>query len=310
MAGRYGRPKRGQLGFWLGLSLVVFVGTLALSMMQYQGARGFSDVLAQPAESIGPRISQPAPEGASFVSWFGDGHDNTHWYRSDFDNEDHFMQVGWAANHLDFRDEAVHLWLTDRPSETNPYTSAEYQKRGRYGFGRYEVIMKAAEGEGLVSSFFTHIGPYFGAPHDEIDIEFLGKDTTKVYLTWFKNGEKGPERWHQLPFDAAKDYHLYAFEWTPETIRWFADGALIYERPDNALAVPATPGRIIMNLWTGLEAQYGWHGDPNFGVADKASYLCVSYQAQRGGSTAQCSDGWQSRTPSATPPYGADFALP
>ena len=40
------------------------------------------------------------------------------------------------------------------------------------GYGRYEVVMTAAKGNGIISSFFTYTGPYFGDPHDEIDFEF------------------------------------------------------------------------------------------------------------------------------------------
>ncbi|MEM9670235.1 MAG: family 16 glycosylhydrolase [Pseudomonadota bacterium] len=238
------------------------------------------------------RQSQPGNEGESFVKWFSDGHDDDRWYRSDFDMVDLPPQVGWSADHVTFANDAAHLWITDKPSPTNPYTSGEYQKRGWYGFGRYEVVMKAAQGSGLVSSFFTHTGNYFGDPHDEIDFEFLGKDTRRVWLNWFNDGIVGESKWHRLSFDAAEDFHLYAFEWTPETIRWHVDGELIYERPEGSLPVPVTPGRIIVNLWTGREAQYKWHGEPDFEFGSNASYQCVSYQSPDDRESPQCSDGW------------------
>ena len=301
MRGRYGRNRHPRLGY--GIHLAAFVGLCAL----WLGAASIAAPALPTLTDDAPvsrtitidrtlQASVAAPDGESFVTWFADGHDDETWYRSDFDNVDHFQQVGWKPEHLDFDGDAVNLWLTNRPSETNPYTSAEYQKRGRYGFGRYEVIMKAARGSGLVSSFFTHTGPYFGDPHDEIDFEFLGKDTRRVWLNWFTNGTEGQSKWHHLDFDAADDYHLYAFEWTPETIRWFVDGELIYERPDNALAVPVTPGRIIINLWTGRDAQHDWHGEPTFAVADHASYLCISFRGAADTEARQCSDGWYTAT--------------
>jgi len=230
--------------------------------------------------------------GESFVSWFGDRHDDEGWYRSDFDNVDHFMQVGWAEDHIEFDGTSMSLRISDLPSETNRYTSGEYQRRGRYGFGRYEVVMRAPVGSGLVTSFFTHTGPYFGDPHDEIDFEILGKDTRRIYLNWFTDGKNGEAVWHRLGFDAAKAYHHYAFEWTPETIRWFVDGELVYERPDETTPVPQTPGRIIANLWTGTQEQSKWHGAPNFSVPALASYRCMSFRELGDTQTATCGDAW------------------
>ena len=41
--------------------------------------------------------------------------------------------------------------------------------------------MQPGRGSGLVTALFTYTGPYAGDPHDEIDIEFLGKDLTKIH---------------------------------------------------------------------------------------------------------------------------------
>ncbi len=230
--------------------------------------------------------------GASFVNWFEDMHDDEGWYRSDFDNVGHFMQVGWATDHIGFDAEGMSLRLSDQASPTNAYTSGEYQRRGRYGFGRYEVVMRAPVGSGLVTSFFTHTGPYFGDPHDEIDFEVLGKDTRRIYLNWFTNGQEGAALWHELGFDATKDFHLYAFEWTPETIRWYVDNELVYERPEETTPVPQTPGRIIANLWTGTQQQYKWHGAPTFSAPVRADYKCMSFRRSDDLQTPQCSDNW------------------
>ena len=246
-----------------------------------------------------PRLKSPKStydtyvSGASFVSWFERGHDDAGWYRSDFDNKDHFMQVGWAEDHIGFGAEGLSLRLSDQDSPTNGHTSGEYQRRGRYGFGRYEVIMRAPAGSGLVTSFFTHTGPYFGDPHDEIDFEILGKDTGRVYLNWFTDGKEGMPRWHELGFDATKDFHLYAFDWEPDRIRWYVDGALVYETPDQSTPVPQTPGRIIANLWTGSQGQYKWHGVPTFSSPAEASYQCMSFRRLDDLTTPTCMDGWR-----------------
>ncbi|MEO1475998.1 MAG: family 16 glycosylhydrolase [Pseudomonadota bacterium] len=285
------------MGFGFHLLGLLALGTVWLGAVDYVDRHGAAGTTGQRAGLDIERRSRAAEDGQSFVKWFSEGHDEERWYRSNFDMVDLPPQVGWAADHVTFRDDAAHLWITNKPSPTNPYTAGEYQKRGWYGFGRFEVVMKAARGSGLVSSFFTHTGEYFGDPHDEIDFEFLGKDTSRVWLNWFKDGQQGEPKWHQLDFDAADDFHHYAFEWTPETIRWYVDGELIYVRPQGSLPVPVTPGRIIVNLWTGGEAQFKWHGKRDFDVASHASYQCVSYQALGDTDTLQCSDGWPLPSP-------------
>ncbi|MEL7548155.1 MAG: family 16 glycosylhydrolase [Pseudomonadota bacterium] len=307
MAGRYGRTGGPRTGTFLWVFGIVSLITAlsALSLRPVPGRETVGVPGPEPTlETFDRRSVGDGENGTSFVRWFAEGHDDAAWYRSDFDNVDHFMEVGWSPDNMAFHAGRLDLWLTNKPSETNPYTSAEYQKRGRYGFGRFEVVMRAAQGSGLVSSFFTHTDAYFDTPHDEIDFEILGKDTRKVYVNWFTNGESGAASWIDLGFDAADAFHLYAFEWTPETIRWFVDGTLIYERPSDSLDVPVTPGRIIVNLWTGQPGQYDWHGEPGFAAADRASYQCISYQSLSDIDHPQCSDGWSR----PDPPTGASLA--
>ncbi|MEM7662270.1 MAG: family 16 glycosylhydrolase [Pseudomonadota bacterium] len=306
MRGRFGRNRYPRAG--AGIHLAVFAALASIwlaSVSLINTGQGTSSITSRSYDSDRDimRRSRSGAEGSSFVKWFSDGHDEERWYRSDFDLVDNAQRVGWSADHVTFEDDAAHLWITNKLSPTNPHTSGEYQKRGWYGFGRFEVVMRAAEGSGLVSSFFTHTGPYFGDPHDEIDFEVLGKDTTRIWLNWFKDGTPGAAKWHRLGFDATADFHLYAFEWTPETIRWYVDGELIYERPEGSLSVPTTPGRIIVNLWSGREAAYGWHGTPDFDVASHASYQCVSYRSFNDVDSPQCSDGWlrsRSREPAGS----------
>lgn len=262
-------------------------------------------LLPKPPRSV-PNLSRDTyVSGASFVNWFSSMHDDAGWYRADFDNAGHFMQVGWAEDHIGFDQDGMSLRLSDQPSPTNRHTSGEYQRRGRYGFGRYEVVMRAPVGSGLVTSFFTHTGPYFDDPHDEIDFEVLGKDTRRVYLNWYSDGNEGEAVWHELGFDAAKDFHLYAFEWTPETIRWYVDGELVYERPEGSAPVPQTPGRIIANLWTGSTKQYSWHGVPAFSVPVEARYKCMSFRRIDDTQTPQCSNSWAGVKPLRDDPIAA-----
>jgi beta-glucanase (GH16 family) len=52
-----------------------------------------------------------------------------------------------------------------------------------------------------------------------------------------------------LGFDAADDFNTYAFEWRPDSIRWFVNGELVHTATEN---IPQTPQKIMMNLWPGI----------------------------------------------------------
>ena len=114
--------------------------------------------------------------------------------------------------------------------------------------------MKAIKNDGVVSSFFTYTGPTDGNPWDEIDIEILGKDTTKVQFNYFTDSKGNHEYMHDLGFDAAEDFHTYAFEWHEDKIVWFVDGVEVYSASES---IPVTEGKIMMNAWCGKGVD-GW----------------------------------------------------
>lgn len=259
-----------------------YKGWTALILLALLGSAGILVPKRQAPETIEAiaRTNPPASRIAeAFITRFENGHENSTWYISDFEMKDHFMQVAWAEDHVNFTDNGMTLKISDEPGEQTPYTAGEYQRRGFFGHGRYEVIMRAAKGSGIVSSFFTHTSAYFGDPHDEIDVEFLGNDTTRVHFNYFNNGKIAKPFIYDLPYDAADEFHLYAFEWTEETIRWFIDDELIRELPIPASPLPpTTSSRVMMNIWTGSPAQYAWHGKPEFESGTTAAYKCVSFR--------------------------------
>lgn len=184
----------------------------------------------------------------------------------------------------------LELWLQPAPAEAQKaFVGGEVQRRTRTHFGHYEVEMTAARGDGVISSFFTYTGQYFGDPHTEIDFEFLGRDTTKVWLNRFVDGENLPGQWIDLGFDAAEGPHLYAFDWREDRVVWYADGRelLRIEAPDRA--IPQLPGRIYINIWTGGPGQSDWSGMAAPDTRTHAAYHCISYR-RIGEEAPMCSD--------------------
>ncbi|MBP3618004.1 MAG: glycoside hydrolase family 16 protein [Lachnospiraceae bacterium] len=163
------------------------------------------------------------------------------------------FNVTWRKTNCTFTDDKMQL-IIDTDSGKIPYSGAEYRTRKFYGYGRYEVSMKPIKNDGVVSSFFTYTGPSDKNPWDEIDIEFLGKDTTKIQFNYFTNSRGNHEHMHDLGFDASEEFHTYAFEWHEDKIVWFVDGVEVYTATEN---IPKTRGKIMMNAWCGKGVD-GW----------------------------------------------------
>jgi beta-glucanase (GH16 family) len=240
-----------------------------------------------------PDVSQYMSEDSAFIWYVGSGDvagDADDWFVSDFAIQKESFRTRWSRQAVRIIDGALVLPLLPAPEDdAKDFIGSEVQRRQRTLYGRYEVEMTAARGEGVISSFFTYTGPYFGDPHDEIDFEFLGRDTTKVWVNRFVDGENLPGQWIDLGFDAAEGPHLYAFEWSPEEIVWFAEGRELLRISADEMAIPSRPSKIYINIWAGNQWQRGWSGMAPDDQMAQARYYCLSYQPL-GAETRQCSD--------------------
>jgi beta-glucanase (GH16 family) len=185
----------------------------------------------------------------AFDEQFPNGIDASKWNSSDGYSNGSMFNCTWRASQVSLNDGILSLTLErDSISSSPPYKSGEFRSKGFYGYGAYEAKMKPVKNEGVVTSFFTYTGPSDKKPWDEIDIEFLGKDTTKVQLNWFKNGKGNHEHLVNLGFDASESFHEYGFEWRKGGIKFFVDGNQVYQAKSD---IPENPGRIMINLWPG-----------------------------------------------------------
>lgn len=156
----------------------------------------------------------------------------------------------WRKDNISFEDGIMKLTIDSDGENASPkWSGSEYRSRDFYSYGLYEVRMKPIKNNGVVSSFFTYTGPSDNNPWDEIDIEFLGKDTTKMQLNHFTNGVGNHEYMHDLGFDASEEFHTYGFEWLPDSITWYVDGEAIYTATTD---IPSTPSKVMMNTWPGI----------------------------------------------------------
>lgn len=194
------------------------------------------------------------PEGAVYAE-FTDGMPQG-WECADGWTNGSMFNVTWRKSNVTFNGGKMQLIIDNDKASTGdiPYSGGEFRSKDFYGYGRYEVSMKAIKNDGVVSSFFTYTGPSDNNPWDEIDVEILGKDTTKVQFNYFTDGKGDHEYMHDLGFDASEDFHTYAFEWYEDKIIWYVDGVEVHRATEN---IPVTESKIMMNAWCGKGVD-GW----------------------------------------------------
>jgi len=142
---------------------------------------------------------------------------------------------------------------------------------------------------GVVSSFFTFAGQTDNGGnglHNEIDLEFLGYDTSQVQVNFWTNDDgyaRGHEQLIHLDFDASSGLHTYGFKWTSAGIEWWVDGVLVYLVESSPL--DPTPKaseslqKIVTNVWPADSSASGWAGTFVYAGALHATYDWVRYTA-------------------------------
>lgn len=194
---------------------------------------------------IEDRFTPSADRIADFSSGAPDGF----WARNDRGNGHPFNCSFKGANAV-IDNSLLTLHLT---AEDGRYAGAEYRSFAKFSYGYYSASMKAAACSGVISSFFT----YTGRPWDEIDIEFLGDDTTRVQFNYYNDGKGGHEYVYELGFDASLDFHEYGFDWQADSITWYVDGRSVYRAE---ASIPSHSGYIMMNLWNVADTNADWAG--------------------------------------------------
>ena len=244
----------------------------------------------------GPTVElTDAPLNAEKIVDFTQEVDPSILFESDGWSNGDVFNVVWKKHNVAYENGIMRLGITeenataylDSTEVTFNYTAGEARTQNYYHYGDYEVSMKPSANPGTASTFFVCTGPYDvknGTPnaHDEIDIEFLGKDTTKVQFNFFVDGQGGNEYMYDLGFDASKEFHRYGFRWAEDSITWFVDGVPVYKVTTNKNAttgnnlrvvekLPSTAGRMLTNYWCGNERAWGWMGEYKGAVNDNGT---------------------------------------
>lgn len=133
-------------------------------------------------------------------------------------------------------------------------------------FGHVEVQMKAAPGQGIVSSAVLQSDDL-----DEIDWEWLGGDSSQVQSNYFGKGETGSYNrgaFHADPNHQAS-FVTYAVDWTAEQVVWSINGQTVrvLAPSDAGGQYPQTPMQVKLGAWAGGDPSnaagtVSWAGGP------------------------------------------------
>ena len=210
---------------------------------------------------------QICAQGAFYDSM--DTYQSSIWSKADWANGGPF-NCGWSPDHVSFSDGKMVLKLDNVPSHGMSYSSCEYRTVSSLSYGAVEVRLKAVKGSGVTSTFFL----YDNTTKDEIDLEFLGKNTQQVQTNYFVAGNGGHEHMINLGFDASSDYHVYKIEWANASIKWYVDGSVKYSV--TATPLPSHPMQAMLSLWNGTGVD-DWLGPFNYTGPLYAYYDYFSY---------------------------------
>jgi len=184
----------------------------------------------------------------------------------------------WRSSQITTGPGGLVITLDANKDAKRGFISGQLGSRSLFQYGYFSASMMPPAGSGVDTSLFTYSLADKDNPSNEIDIEFLGKDTHAVQFTYHV-GDKQYPKTIQLPFDFSESFHRYGFNWEANAITWYVDGKVAYRVDGSPLSLPSRPQHLFAevlnsNSLKGWLGPFAWPGHPL-----KARYQCVSRSA-------------------------------
>lgn len=181
------------------------------------------------------------------------------WYISDGWSNGDWQACTWSRDMAIVEDGILRLRLAATPDGSG-HLCGEVQTDDRFLYGTFEARIRTEAASGVNAAFFTYIGPVHEQPHDEIDVEVLTRDPGRVQFNTYRDGEPAHGLTVDLPDrgSAASDFHVYAFVWEEDRLRWYVDGVLLHEARGSDL--PRSAQKIYLSHWNTLTLT-DWMGE-------------------------------------------------
>jgi beta-glucanase (GH16 family) len=251
-----GRLKRSEL-----IAIAAMLTGFCLALANYSpNARLRGQDLAQPSwDSLSARPALQRVGENGFIDRFR-AIDESVWRVADGWSNGAWTSTEWRRSQVEPTAEGLRFTLAPSPEGADkPFMSGEIGTHAAYTSGYFETRMRVPRGSGLVTGFFTFTRPDGRGSWQELDIEILGRDTTRAELTYHLNGRARREI-VELPFDAADGFHTYAIEWREDAIRWYVDNELAHEIVGRIPARFDRPQQMFVQVWNSVPL-WGWVGE-------------------------------------------------
>ncbi|KAI1457040.1 glycoside hydrolase family 16 protein [Annulohypoxylon moriforme] len=139
------------------------------------------------------------------------------------------------------------VFTINKASDAPTITSNKY-----IFFGKVELVVEAAPGAGIVTSFVLQSDDL-----DEIDWEWIGSDKAQVQSDYFGKGDTSTydRGGYHAVSNPQDNYYTYTLDWTKDYVRWYINGnqvrELKYADAKGGTRFPQTPMQIKLGTWCG-----------------------------------------------------------
>lgn len=175
----------------------------------------------------------------------------------------------FSATNATTQDGVLSLALSAAPEgAAKPYLGVEMRSRETLTYGKVEASVRFAAGSAVVSSLVLLFTPWPPPDWNELDIEFLGKNTDRIQFNHMINiPPADPVAGHlqypelvTLDYNPAADFHTYVIEWVPGEARFLVDGELLHTATEEMQRM-TLPQNILLTIWASSAA--AWAGPIN-----------------------------------------------
>lgn len=220
------------------------------------------------SEKSEPIFKTPNEDGWYLVweeDFSGDKLNQNYWIAINDDHSYNDELQYYSADNVMVETSNLTLTATDQEyDKAHPYTSGKVTTEGKVSFhyGKLEINAKYPTEIGMFPAIWMLPAEFTRqsseVPLPEIDIfENVGNDPNTCYaVLHYLDNHNTQQRSYSAYTTNPDEFHLYAIEWTKNSLSWFVDGKLVHS---TAEAIPTTPMYLIINLAVGGS----WFPPPN-----------------------------------------------